>query len=73
MGFDAGQEQLTALEQGSLDGIVVQNPFGMGYASVVTAAKQITGQDIDKSIDTGYIWVTTENMESDTIKPMLYK
>ena len=73
MGFDAGQEQLTALEQGSLKGIVVQNPFGMGYASVVTAAKQISGQDIDKSIDTGYIWVTTENMESDTIKPMLYK
>ena len=72
MGFDAGQEQLTALEQGSLAGIVVQNPFGMGYASVVAAARQISGKEVVKSVDTGYIWVTTENMESDTIKPMLY-
>ena len=28
MGFDAGKEQLEALESGEIDGLVVQNPFG---------------------------------------------
>lgn len=73
MGFDAGKEQLDALRQGGLKGIVVQNPFGIGYASVVTAARQAAGMDIEKYIDTGYIWVTMENVDSDTIKPMLYE
>ena len=72
MGFDAGKEHLDALKDESLKGIVVQNPFGIGYASVVAAAKEISGTEIDKIIDTGYIWVTMENIESDTIKPMLY-
>ena len=73
MGFDAGIEQITALKDGSLKGMVVQNPFGIGYASVVAAARQISGMEVAESVDTGYIWVTTENMESDTIKPMLYE
>lgn len=72
MGFDAGEEQLTALASGDVKGLVVQNPFGMGYASVVAAARQISGMELAKNVDTGYIWVTTENVESDTIKPMLY-
>ena len=72
MGFDAGEEQLTALASGDVKGLVVQNPFGIGYASVVAAARQISGMELAKTVDTGYIWVTTENVDSDTIKPMLY-
>ena len=73
MGFDAGKEQLDALNQGSLKGLVVQNPFGIGYASVVAAAKQAAGMDLEPFVDTGYVWVTTENIGLDTIKPMLYE
>ena len=72
MGFDAGIEQITALKDGSLKGMVVQNPIGIGDASVVAAARQISGMELAKTVDTGYIWVTTENVDSDTIKPMLY-
>ncbi len=40
VGFDAGKEQVKALEDGELDGLVVQNPFGMGYAAVIASAVQ---------------------------------
>jgi ribose transport system substrate-binding protein len=31
VGFDSGKEQLEALDSGEIDGLIVQNPFGMGY------------------------------------------
>ena len=39
VGFDIGEEQITAMKNGEIAGLVVQNPFGMGYASVVAAAR----------------------------------
>ena len=39
VGFDAGKEQVNALKDGKVDGLIVQNPFGMGYATVVAAAR----------------------------------
>ena len=41
MGFDAGKDQLDSLENGDVDGLIVQNPFGIGYASVIAAARTV--------------------------------
>ena len=41
VGFDAGKEQVNALKDGKVDGLIVQNPFGMGYATVVAAARTV--------------------------------
>ena len=30
--YDGMPEEIEALEDGDIDGLVVQNPFGMGYA-----------------------------------------
>lgn len=73
MGFDAGKEQLEALKNGEIKGLVVQNPFGMGYAAVVAAARTILDQGNEAQVDTGYTWVTQENMEDAAIKRMLYE
>nr|WP_294492589.1 substrate-binding domain-containing protein [uncultured Mediterraneibacter sp.] len=73
MGFDAGADQIAALENGSIDGLVVQNPFGMGYATVVAAARTILEIGNEAVVDTGYVWVDRENMEDDSIQPMLYE
>ena len=73
MGFDAGSSQLKALESGEIDGLVVQNPFGMGYAAVVAAARTILEIGNEAEVDTGYIWVTKDNMENESIKNMLYE
>ena len=73
MGFDAGKDQLDALESGSIDGLVVQNPFGMGYAAVVAAARTVLEIGNEAQVDTGFIWVDAENMENENIQAMLYE
>ncbi|MBU3840758.1 MAG: substrate-binding domain-containing protein [Candidatus Ruminococcus intestinipullorum] len=73
MGFDAGKEQLDALEKGEIQGLVVQNPFGIGYASVVGAARTVLQIGNEAVVDTGYVWVTPENMEEEQYQNMLYR
>ena len=72
-GFDAGEAQIEALKNGEIEGLAVQNPFGIGYASVVAAARSILQTGNEALVDTGYVWVTNENMEDASIKNMLYK
>ena len=72
VGFDGGQEQIELLKNGVLDGIIVQNPFAMGYATVVAAARVSLGLGNESIVDSGYTWVTSENMEEKEIKKMLY-
>lgn len=73
MGFDAGKEQIEALKNGEIEGLVVQNPFGIGYASVVAAARTVLQTGNEAVVNTGYSWVTKENMGDDSIKNMLYE
>lgn len=73
MGFDTGEEQIKALEEGTVDGLVVQNPFGMGYAVVVAAARTVLEIGNEARVDTGYVWVDRDNMENESIKEMLYE
>ena len=72
-GFDAGEEQIEALKNGEIEGLAVQNPFGIGYASVVAAARSILQTGNEAFVDTGYVWVTKENIEETSIKNMLYQ
>lgn len=71
--FDAGETQLQNLDSGLVDGLIVQNPYGMGYASVVAAARTILGMGNESEIDTGYAWVTKDNLSNTEIKALLYK
>lgn len=73
MGFDMSKEQLKALEEGGLSGLVVQNPFGIGYASVVAAARTVLQAGNEAQVSTGYLWVTPDNMNEESIKKMLYQ
>lgn len=73
VGFDISEEQTAAMKNGEISGLVVQNPFGMGYASVVAAARTILQSGNEAVVDTGYIWVTKDNLEDESIQNMLYK
>ena len=73
MRVDGGKEQLKALEDGKLSGLMTEeNPYGMGYAVVVSAARAALGMGNEAFVDTGFIWVTKENMKDKNIKKMLY-
>ncbi len=73
MGFDSGSEQIRALEDGSIDGLVVQNPFGMGYAAVIAAARTVLEIGNEAQVDTGYTWVDRDNLEDENVQQILYE
>ena len=72
IGFDGSKKLITALKDGKIDGLILQNPFGMGYATVVAAARAILGEANEASVDSSYVWVTKDNLEEKSIQNMLY-
>ena len=72
VGFDSSQAFIDALNANQLHGIVVQNPFNMGYLGVRTMVESLQGKPVNKKIDTGVMLVTKENMESPEVKTLLH-
>ena len=72
VGFDGGNEQMKLLEDGTLEGLIIQNPYGIGYATVVAAARVSLGLANESYVNSGYTWVTKENMNTKEIKGMIY-
>ena len=71
VGFDASEKLIGALKDGDVDGLVVQNPFNMGYLAVKTMADHLRGKKIEKRIDTGARLVTKENLEDPAVKEVI--
>jgi len=72
VGFDSSQRFIDALNAGQLHGIVVQNPFNMGYLGVRTMVDNLLGKPVEKKIDTGVMLVTKENLETPEVKTLLH-
>ncbi len=72
VGFDSSQAFIDALNANQLHGIVVQNPFNMGYLGVRTMVESLQGKPISKKIDTGVMLVTKENMETPEVNALLH-
>jgi ribose transport system substrate-binding protein len=71
VGFDASDKLVSALEQGDIDGLVVQDPFNMGYLAVKTMADHLRGKKIDKRIDTGARLITKESLSDPAVKAII--
>lgn len=72
VGFDAGPAQVEALQDGTLQAIIAQQPYDIGYQGVEQALKAINGQATEEKIQTGFTIVTAENLESDEGQAALY-
>ena len=70
--FDGGKNQIKRLKEGKIDGLIVQNPFGVGYATVVACARAVLEQGNEAVVNTGYTWVTLDNLEEESIAKMMY-
>jgi ribose transport system substrate-binding protein len=70
--FDTNEDQITALENGVLKGLVVQNPFGMGYDGVMYAIDAIEGKAVNKDIIIDATIVKKDNMTDPAIHKLLY-
>lgn len=72
IGFDGGEDQIKLLTDEIVDGLILQNPYGMGYATVVAAARTILDIGNEAFIDSGYTWLTKTNMEDTVIQKFIY-
>jgi ribose transport system substrate-binding protein len=72
VGFDASDTFIEAMKTKQLHGIVVQNPFNMGYLGVRTMVEALQGGNVGKRIDTGVTMVTLDNLNSPDIQTLLH-
>ena len=69
IGFDSDDPLVKGLEQGEIHGLVVQNPFQMGFLGVKVMLDHLQGRPVEKRIDTGVTFV----MKEDLAKPEIQK
>lgn len=72
VGFDTSQLFIDAMRAKQLHGIVVQNPFNMGYLGVRTMVDSLQGKTVDKRIDTGVTMVTPDNLDAKDTQTLLH-
>ena len=72
VGFDSGQAQTDAIRSGVVAGAITQDPIDIGYRCVEAAVKALKGETLPKTINTSFHWYDQTNMDSATIKPLLY-
>ena len=70
--FDASEEEISGLKDGTIQALVVQNPFKMGYDGVKAAIDAMHDRPVPKRIDTGVTVVTMENFNKPEIQKLLY-
>jgi ribose transport system substrate-binding protein len=71
VGFDSSQKLVEGLQSGKIHGLVLQNPFRMGYLGVKTAVQKLRGESFEPRIDTGATLVTPDNMNEPDMQALL--
>ena len=64
VGFDASEKLIEALAKSdALAGLVLQDPFAMGYLSVKTAVAHLRGEPYEKNVATAVVLATPREHE----------
>jgi ribose transport system substrate-binding protein len=71
IGFDASAKLIDGVRAGKLDGLVLQNPFNMGYLAVKTLVAHLRKERIESRIDTGASLIDKTNMDQPEMKALL--
>jgi ribose transport system substrate-binding protein len=71
VGFDASEKLVQAVRGGSIDGLVLQDPFRMGYLSVRAVVEHLRGQKVTARTDTGAKLVEQANLEQPEIQALI--
>jgi len=72
VGFDSSSKLVEGLRQGHIHGLILQNPFNMGYLGVKTIVAYRRGERVPEQVDTGETLVTPENMDQPEIRALLF-
>ena len=69
--FDSDPKENAALAAGTIDALIVQNPFFFGYQGVIEAAMATQGGIPPASIDPGAVIADKDNMNDPDVKALL--
>ncbi|MBW8172973.1 substrate-binding domain-containing protein [Ornithinimicrobium sp. Arc0846-15] len=72
VGFDAGPAQVEALEDGTVQAIIAQQPYDIGYQGVEQALAAINGEATEAKIQTGFSILTVDDLATDEGQAALY-
>ncbi len=72
IGFDASEELISELKAGTLDSIVVQDPFRMGYTSTKNLALRLKGEEPPRQTDSGAYLVRADNIDTPEIQGVVF-
>lgn len=72
VGFDAGPAQVAALKDGTVQALIAQQPYDIGYQGIQQALAALKGEPTEKKIETGSTIVTMENLETEEGQKALY-
>ena len=71
IGFDSDEKTVGFLKEGILAGLVVQDPYRMGYDGIKTALAASKKEKVEANVDTGANLVTKANMADPKIDALL--
>lgn len=72
VGFDSSPDLITALKAGNIDGLVIQDPFDMGYKAVQRALADLEGTPpTNRTLHTNLRIVTNDNLQDADIQAMI--
>jgi len=71
VGYEVSQASLDAIRTGEIQGLVITNPYRMGYLGVSTLVDHIQGGNAPTIVDTGVTLVTMANIESSEVQEVL--
>jgi ribose transport system substrate-binding protein len=71
VGFDSDDKLVGFLKDGTIDALVVQDPYRMGYDGIKTALAVSKGETVEKFVDTGANLITTANMDEPRSQELL--
>ncbi len=73
VGFDSGKPQIELIKEGVIVGSITQNPYQMGYDTIVAVDKALKGEKLEKFTDSGFYWYDSTNLEDPDIKKAIYE
>ena len=73
VGFDAEPDEITALQQGTVQALIAQSPYVIGTNAVDQALDALTGKATTPKIGTKFTIITSANLSSAASQAAIYK
>ncbi len=72
VGFDASEPLIAALKEDRIAGLVVQDPWRMGYLGVKQCVNALRGEKVDKQVDTPVRLITKADLDKPEVQELLH-